>query len=113
MDSLTFRAVSLICSPRTIDSATGASYIRLLARSCVTQLGQKITLKHPCKDRTVEFSDGCSSQGDPLLCFMWELLRLLQQQADMVQQGLSFLANNPIYGTLLALRLVLADIQLK
>jgi hypothetical protein len=111
VNSLTCRAVSLIYSPRTIDSATGASYIKLLARSCVTQLGHKITLKHPRIDEIVVLNGKRSSQGDPLLCFMWELLQLLQQQADKVEQGLPFLANNPIYGTLLALRLALADIQ--
>ena len=84
--SLSVLAVSLICSPCPIDSASAASYIRLLARSCVTQLGQKITLKNLCM-RQLNFLLGfpireircCVSCGS---CSDYYNSRL----ADMVQQ---------------------------
>lgn len=120
MDALTTRAASLIHSPRTIDSSTGACYFRLLARSYVTGLGQMISLGDvhrsdvppSAKDHEpAKLSNGCSSQRGPLLCFMWDMLQQLQLQSDSVKHSLSLLANNPMYGTLLALRLVLADLQ--
>ncbi|XP_062515689.1 tRNA (32-2'-O)-methyltransferase regulator THADA-like isoform X2 [Corticium candelabrum] len=113
VESLTTRASSLICSPRTIACSTGACYVRLLAKTVISQLGLRITLGATSNNYslTTQLSNVSLSERSPLLHFVWDMLHMLQHQAAIVKQNFSFLAKNCMYGILMALRFVLADIH--
>ncbi|XP_070578170.1 tRNA (32-2'-O)-methyltransferase regulator THADA-like [Ptychodera flava] len=100
----------LLCSPKAMESESGAIMCKLVFQKYVAEMGWKFTMKLHSPEEISIAVDTKPTEGDSRLCFVKELQEQLMQQYEAAKRNLLKAATtSPLHGILLALRRCLTE----